>query len=129
MAIKDTVTKEITKLGEAVRVYNSTQTLDTDTDYGSIAEDDYVDGTYVGTAETAVIQPANKTREQEAEGRITEGEMFGVFKENSVITNNSLVKVIASDYLYKVKSIETLRVSGVITHYECMLEFVEDLSP
>ena len=130
MAIKDTITKEITNLGEDVTIYNSTQTVDeSETNYGSVLTDTYVDGTAIGTSEKAVIQPANERRDQMAEGRLLAGDLFAVFKYNSVVTINSLVKVDAKDYLYKVKRIQDLRVSGSVTHYECILEFVRDLSP
>lgn len=132
MALSDSIinsfTKELENYGEAVTIYNSTQTLDTETDYGSLTADTYVDGTDEGTSEVAVIQPMNIKRPQLSEGRLLIGEMIGFFKSISVITENSLVKVDATDRLYKVKELQRLRVSGFLTHYEVILEFVRVVS-
>ncbi len=126
MGTREAVSKEITNLGEDVTIYNATQTTDSDTAYESIITDDFVDGTNTGTSEKAVVQPMNQSRNQEAEGRLLEGDMSGVFKHDSVITNNSLVKIDSNNFLYKVKKIDQLRMQGERTHYEVVLEFIED---
>ena len=128
MSVKDTVTTEINNLGEPVRVINSTQTTDDETAYASVVTDTFVDGTEEGTLETAQIQPVGRSRDQEAEGRLLAGDMQGFFKEDSVITNNSLVKVVATNNLYKVKKIDHLRVKGELIHYEVILEFLRVVS-
>lgn len=128
MAIKDRVSRGINKLGEDVTIYNSNQTTDSDTAYDSITADDYLDGTNTGTSEKAVVQPAKQRNDQSSEGRLTEGEMLAFFKEDSVVTKKSLVRVDSTNYLYKVKSIDRLGPSGELTHYEIILEFVRDLS-
>ncbi len=125
MGTREAVSKEITNLGEDITIYNATQTTDDETAYESIVTDDYVDGTNTGTSEKAVVQPMNQSRNQEAEGRLLEGDMSGVFKHDSAITNNSLVKVDANSFLYKVKKLDQLRMQGERTHYEVVLEFIE----
>lgn len=124
MGRKERVSKTIDNLGESVNVINSEQTTDDDTGYESVVTDDFVDGTNEGTTETAQIQPAMKSRDQESEGQLLAGSMIGFFKWDSVITEKSLVKVNATNNLYKVKKIDTLRVKGETTHYEVILEFM-----
>lgn len=127
MGIRESVANEIEKLGETVTVYNSVQTTDDDTAYESVVTDDYVDGGNAGTEEIAVIQPAGQSRDQLEEGRLLAGDLFVVFKWDSIITNNSLVVISNTSREYKVKKIDDLRPMGETTHFEVLLEFVREL--
>lgn len=124
MSIQATVTKEIDNLGDNVTVYNATQTTDTETAYASLTDDDFLDGSNAGTVEVAVIFPVDRSKDQDAEGQLSQGEMEGIFKYSTTLINKSLVKINSTQALYKVSKIDELRTEGELSHYEVILTFL-----
>ncbi len=106
------------EIGESVTIYNSTQAQSSD--YGSLTSDTGIDSG--GTSETAIIQPETLYRAQHSDGRILEGDLFAMFRSDSIVTQNSLIT--RGTNIYKIKNLIDVRVSGSIHHYEANLEYV-----
>ena len=111
----DNVASEV---GEAVTIYNPTQTVSSD--YGSLVTDTNIDSG--GTSETAIIQPVKSNNVLRSEGKLKEGDCFGMFKSNSEVEENSLVLV--GTNLYQAKDLTDIRPAGSTHHFEANLIFL-----
>ena len=106
--------------GENITIYNGPETLGSS---GSLATQSLGNG----IIEKAIIQPESLNNIARSEGRITQGDLFAMFKNSSVVTKDSLVKINATLQLFKVKNFVEIRPSGAIHHIECNLEYLRDM--
>ena len=106
--------------GESVNVYNPIDALNTD--YGSST----AEAAGAATAEYAIIQPESESRILRSEGKLTQGDLFAMFTNSSIVTDESEIRF--DNKRYKVKNLIEVRPGGVINHYEANLELIEDTS-
>ena len=73
-------------IGETVTIHNQTEVVSSD--YGSLTTQTLG----AGTSETAIIQPEKESVIQASEGRIQQGDLFAMFRSDSVVTEKSIIK-------------------------------------
>lgn len=108
-------------VGEDVTVYNMTESTDSD---GALSSQSLSNG----IIEKAIIQPENLNNIARSEGRIQQGDLFAMFRSDSIVTANSVIKLnkTAALKLFKVKNLTEERHSGSTHHFEANLEFLRD---
>ena len=99
-------------IGESVTVNNPSETVSSD--YGSLTA-----STDSNTTETAIIQPFNSNKIARSDGRLKEGDCFGMFRSDSVVQEGSMITV--GSVVYIVKNLTNVNPSGSTHHFEADL--------